>query len=149
MKRMMAILAFAAGLALTAPAAAQQQPSYTPGNYMEVAGIYVEPGQGENYMDYLADNYRRSQDYARQQGWVTGYRIFFNVHRRDDEPHMYLITEFPRLATAQEQLERERMMNEHMRQTTRQAEEGSGRRVSMRRLGGTMLLQEAILRPRR
>jgi hypothetical protein len=150
MKKLLLAAALAAGVTMSAamPAAAQES-AYTPGTYMVVQGIFVEDGQFENYMDYIADRYRRNQDFARQRGWITGYRIFANVNRRGDEPHLYLLTEMPRLATPQEELERERTITQAMRETTRQATEGSGQRVTMRRLGSNVLLQELTLRPAR
>lgn len=148
MKKMLMAAVFTAGLAMSAPAIAQES-AYTPGTYMVVQGIYVEDGQFESYMDFIADRYRRNQEFARQRGWISSYRVFSNVNRRNDEPHLYLITEMPRLATPQEEVQRERAMNEAMRETTRQATEASGQRVQMRRLGSNILLQELTLRPRR
>lgn len=148
MRKILMATVLAAGIALAAPAAAQES-VYTPGNYWTVQGIFITDGQFENYMDYVAGNYRRSQDFARRSGWISGYTILTNVNRREGEPDLYLITEMPRLATPQEEAERERRLNEHMSQTTRQATEGSGQRVTMRRLGSNMLLQELNLRPAR
>jgi hypothetical protein len=148
MKRLLLSAALAAGLAVATPAFSQSE-TYTPGPYWVVQGIYVEDGQFENYMDYIADRYRRSQEIARQRGWITNYRIFGNVNRRNDEPHLYLITEMPRLPTPQEDVERERAINEALRETTRQATQASGQRVRMRRLGSNVLLQELVLRPAR
>lgn len=145
MKKMLLMTAMVAGLVCSKPTAAQES-AYTPGSYMVVQGISIEDGQFENYMDYLNATYRRSQDFARQQGWTTGYRIFANVNRRAGEPDLYLITEMPRMATPQEDVERERQLNEHLAQTTRQATEQSGRRVTMRSLGSNTLLQELTLR---
>lgn len=147
MKKLLIAAALAvSGVCSTAVLA--QESAYQPGTYMVVQGIYVEDGQFENYMDYIADRYRRQQDFSRQQGWITSYRIFSNVNRRHDEPDLYLITEMPRLATPQEELDRERRMNQAMRETTRAATEASGQRVRMRRLGSNVLLQELVLRPR-
>ncbi len=148
MKKLFLMTAMVTGLASAAPLAAQEN-AYTPGGYMTVQGISIEDGQFENYMDYLAATYRRSQDFSRQKGWITGYRIFQNVNPRDGEPDLYLLTESARMATPQEDVERERQLNAHLAQTTRQATEQSGRRVSMRRLGSNVLLQELKLRPAR
>lgn len=149
MKKMLMAAALAAGLgmSMSTPAVAQSA-SYSPGSYMSVQGIHVEDGQFENYMDYIADRYRASQEIAKSKGWITSYRIFANVNRRGDEPDLYLLVESPRMATPQEQVERERQANEALRQTTRQAEEGSGARVKMRRVGNNVLLQELNLKAR-
>ena len=149
MKKLLIAAALAAGSIYATMPVAAQQIAYTPGSYMVVQGIYIEDGQFENYMDYIADTYRRNQEFARSRGWISGYRIFANVNRRDEEPHLYLLTEMPRLATPQEDMERERVMNEAMRQTTRQATQASGQRVRMRRLGSNILLQELNLRAAR
>lgn len=147
MKKTMIAAAFAASLAFAVPAAAQES-AYTPGGYWIVQGVFIEDGQFENYMDYIADRYRANQDFARRRGWISSYTILANVNRRHDEPDLFLVTEMPRLATPQEEVERERAMTREMNETTRQATEGSGRRVTMRRLGSNMLLQVLNLRPR-
>lgn len=150
MKKYLLAAAFAAGLGLSMPAPAiAQEVSYTPGTYMSVQGIYIQDGQFENYMDYIADRYRSNQEFAKSKGWITSYRIYQNVNRRNDEPDLYLLTESPRMATPQEQVERDRMMAEAEKLTTRQAETASGARVTMRRLGSNLLLQELNLRARR
>ena len=33
-------------------------------------------------MTYLAGNYRKSQDFAKAQGWITGYEILTNLGDR-------------------------------------------------------------------
>ena len=148
MKKIILAAVLAAGVAMSTPAAAQDS-AYVPGTYMDVQGIFVEDGQFENYMDYIAGRYRESQEFARRQGWITGYRIFANVNRRADEPDLYLLTEYPRLATPEQQVTRERELNRALNETTRQATEGSGQRVRMRRLGSNIMLQELRLRPQR
>jgi hypothetical protein len=97
-------------------------------------------------MDYVADRYRRNQEFAKSQGWISGYRILVNVNKRADEPDMYLITEFARMPDAKEQMERDAAVERNLRETARQAEQGSGQRVSMRKLGSSMLLQELTLK---
>ena len=138
----------AASIALSTAASAQES-AYTPGGYWNVQAIHIEDGQFENYIDYVAGTYRRSQDFARSSGWISGYDVLVNVNARQGEPDLYLITRMPRLSTPQEDVERERRINEHMSQTTREAEQGSGQRVTMRRLGSNMLLQELNLRAAR
>lgn len=145
-KLLIAAALTAATLTLAPTAASAQAVAYAPGNYWNVQGIYIEPGQFENYMDFIADRYRRNQDFAKSQGWISGYRILANVNKRSDEPDMYLITEFARMPDAKEQMERDAAVERNLRETVRQAEQASGQRVSMRRLGSNMLLQEMTLK---
>lgn len=138
----------AATLTLAPATATAQAVNYSPGSYWSVQGIHIEPGQFENYMDYVADRYRRNQDFAKSRGWISGYRILVNVNRRADEPDLYLISEFARMPDAKEQMERDALVERNLRETARQAEQASGQRVSMRRLGSSMLLQELTLKGR-
>lgn len=152
MKKLLAFSLFAFAIASSAPASAQSQAResvYTPGGYWNVQAIHVEDGQFENYMDYISATYDRSQQFARRSGWITGYDILVNVNAREGEPDLYLVTRMARLATPQEEVERERRVHEHMSQTTREASQQSGQRVTMRRLGSSMLLQELDLRSAR
>lgn len=148
MKKYLMAAMFATTLTFAIPATAQDS-AYTPGAYSDVQGVYIEDGQYENYMDYIAGRYRQSQDFARARGWITGYRILANVNRREGEPDLYLVTDYAAQATQAEQMERERLVNQHMRETTHESDTGSGQRVTMRRLGGNTLLQELVLRPAR
>jgi hypothetical protein len=147
MKKLLIAAALSAATLTLAPTAASGQASvYAPGSYWSVQGIHIEPGQFENYMDYLADRYRKNQDFAKAQGWISGYRMLVNVNKRADEPDMYLITEFARMPDAKEQVERDAMVERNLRETARQAEQASGQRVSMRKLGSNVLLQELTLK---
>lgn len=149
MKTLLIAAALAVGtITLVPTAAAAQATPYSPGVYWQVQGIYVEPGQFENYMDYIADRYRRNQEFAKSQGWINGYRILVNVNRRADEPSLYLISEFNEMPNAKEQMEREALTERNLRETARQAEQASGQRVSMRKIGSNLLLQELVLKPR-
>ena len=147
MKKLLIAAAMAAAsvACVEAPALAQAS-AYVPGNYWSVQGIYIEPGQFENYMDYIAGQYRKNQEFAKSQGWISGYRILVNVNKRSDEPDLYLISEFARMPDAKEQMARDAIVEKNLRETARTAEQGSGQRVSMRRLGSSELLQELTLK---
>ena len=134
----------AVAIALATPAIAQES-SYTPGNYVRVSMIDVLPGQTENYMDYLAGQYRKELEYRKSKGWITGYRILANVNARDGEPDLYLMTEFKEMATRAEELARDKEMDAFMQSDARRAATASGARVTMRTQKGSMLLQEMML----
>ena len=134
----------AVAIALATPAIAQES-SYTPGNYVRVSMIDVLPGQTENYMDYLAGQYRKELEYRKSKGWITGYRILANVNARDGEPDLYLMTEFKEMATRAEELARAKEMDAFMQSDARRLAAASGARVTMRTQKGSMLLQEMML----
>lgn len=136
----------AAGMAALAVPATAQDSAYVPDAYWEISMIDVEDGQEENYADFLASQWKKSQEWARQKGYIDGYHVLANSNGRDGEPDLYLITIFKKIYDTPEQLrqkkEFEAMMGKDMRVLTTE----SGQRVRMRRLKGSMLLRELKLK---
>jgi hypothetical protein len=145
MKIKTAILAAAATLSFAMPARAQDS-ALIAGNYWEVAAIDIEDGQDENYSDYVATQWRRTQEYARQQGWIQSYYVLANAYPRHDEPDLYLVTVSNRMPTPAEEETRSRQFEQFMRATSHQLSAQSGERVRMRRLLGNTLLREMTFR---
>jgi hypothetical protein len=139
--------AAAAALAFAAPAAAQEV-SYTPGTYWEVAMVDVEDGKEQDYIDFLADQYRKSNEFAKQKGYIEGYHILSNVNRRPGEPDLYLVVEFKRFYDTAEELRQQKEYEAFMKRSERQMSAESGARGTMRTLMGSMLWRELNLKPR-
>jgi hypothetical protein len=135
-----------AALSFASPVVAQQS-SYSPGMYWEVSSITVEPGQDENYADWLATQWRAQEEFSKQQGWIREYHVLANNDRRSGEPDIFLVEVFDHVPTAAEQLQREQAFERMMRRDPHQLSTESGQRATMRRLTGSMLLQELNLRP--
>jgi hypothetical protein len=148
MKLQALMLTAAAALAFAAPAQAQDT-ALTAGNYWDVAAIDVEDGQDEAYADYVAGQWRRSEEFARQQGWIQGYHVLSNPYARENEPDLYLVTVYNRMPTPAEEQTRQRAFERFMERTSRQLSTESGERVRMRRLAGSMLLREMNFRAAR
>jgi hypothetical protein len=136
-----------AGFALaTLSTAAAQDASFKPGAYSDVSAIEIVPGQFQNYMDYLATNWKKAQEFNKSKGWITGYRVLVNTYPRAGEPDLYLIVDYVKQYSPEEQLAQQKEFEAFMKQTTRQATTASGERGVMRKLLGQMQLQEAVLK---
>jgi hypothetical protein len=136
--------AAALALSLTVPVSVSAQADdwpVTSGDYVEVSMIKVDDGHGLEYVQYLAGNWRKSQDYAKQQGWISGYEIWTNEYAREDEPDIYLVTFTPQLPDAAEAERRDRQYRQFMAQTIAQQEAASAGRAEYRHLAGSMLLR--------
>ena len=145
--RALKLAAFAAvSLAFTAPFAAQAQSAWPtkPAEYVEVSGIEVDDGHSLDYANHLAGQWRKGQDYAMQQGWITGYEILTNEHARDGEPDIYLLTRFTNFADSAEGERRDAMYLKHMAATTAQMQAASGDRAKYRKQKGSMLLRRQV-----
>jgi len=136
----------AATIMLTSVPAWSQELPVKSGDFWDVAAITVDDGHFPDYVDFLANAYRKRNDFSKSKGWIKDYKIFANVNPRDGEPDLYLVTIFDHVTTPAEDIAREKDMNAFMAQTTRQGAAGSAHRATYRKLRGDMLLQELMLK---
>jgi hypothetical protein len=142
----LALAAIAMTLPLAAPLAAQDAP-LAPGEYVQMNGIAVEDGEGGlKYAEWLATEWKRFQEHAKSQGWITDYGIYANVNARAGEPDVYLVTTFASLPDAAEQERRDKAFDAWSKTTVQQQAAASGNRAQYRTVISSMLLQE--LKPR-
>ena len=144
MKNFAFITLGAAALAFALPQAASAQSAYPvdPAGWVEMGMIDIDDGHDLEYANYLAEGWRKSQDYAKSQGWITDYQIWANNNARDGEGDIYLVTWFPAFADSAEGLRREKLFLEHMKRTEAQLQAESGKRATYRKQLGSMLFRE-------
>ncbi|WP_240504539.1 hypothetical protein [Tsuneonella mangrovi] len=132
-----------ATLAFVAPQAANAQDAWPvePGDYVEMSMIKVDDGHSLEYATYLADQYRKSQDFAKSQGWIDGYQIWVNQYPREGEPDVYLITWFPHFVDNDEGKARAKAYQDYMKMTVQDMQAGSAKRSEYRHAAGDMLFR--------
>ena len=135
----------AATMLFSSPVAAQEVP-LIPGDYWECAEIDILDGQFSAYADYLAGRWRANQEFAKSKGWIKDYMIFSTVNARADEPDLYLCTVFERQPTAAEQMAREKEFDAFMKTDARKEDVAFAARGTMRKVGGSSLLQRMLFR---
>ncbi len=136
-----AIIAASLSFAFTTPVFAANEYPVDPGDYVEVSGISVDDGHDLEYLNYLAGTWRSNQDYAKAQGWITGYEILSNENKRPGEPDVYLVTRFKEFANTAEGTRRGEAMQAHMRMTQTQMQAASGDRAKYRHQLSSQLLR--------
>lgn len=121
----------------------QQLRSYplVPGDYWDVTSVKIDDGHFADSADFLADQFRKQNDFMKSKGWIKAYYILSNNNSREDEPDLYLITVSDHVPTAAEQTERHEAINAYMA-TTRQSMTESGHRATYRHIAGDMLLEQ-------
>ena len=82
------MLATAALLAGTAAFA--QDSSYKPGTVWNFSHIKIEPGQFENYMDFLSKTWKKGNEWGKKEGNVVSYHVFAVNNPREGEPDLIL-----------------------------------------------------------
>lgn len=142
----MALAAAAMTLPFAAPLAAQDSPLQA-GEYVQMNGVVVEDGEGAyKYAQWLATEWKKFQEHAKAQGWITDYGIYANVNARAGEPDLYLVTTFTSIPDAAEQQRRDKAFDEWSKTTAQQQAAASGNRAQYRTVISSMLMQE--LKPR-
>ncbi|MFM9937350.1 MAG: hypothetical protein ACKVOL_14270 [Novosphingobium sp.] len=126
--------------ALPAAALAQQYP-VVPGDYVSVSSISVDDGHDLDYVNHLAGMWRKGQDFAVKQGWITSYEILSNEYKRAGEPDYYLITRFAKFTDPAEEDKREAAYTAYMATTNTQLQAASADRAKYRHQMGTMLMR--------
>jgi hypothetical protein len=130
---------------LASPALAQES-SYKPGTVWEVGRINVLPGQFENYMDWLAGQWKKVNELAKAEGILVEYHALYSTHPRDGEPDVILILEYKDYQTTAQQEAFNKKVNAMLAQDDRKATAASGERAKMREQLGSVQYQELILK---
>lgn len=139
-KRHAALLAASISLAFAMPAMAQNFPM-NPGEYVDVSSITVDDGHFMDYANFLASTWRARQEYAKSQGWITGYEVLSNVDKRPGEPDLILVVRFKSLPDAAEQMKRDDAMRAYAKETDAQMAAASAERAKYRHVLGSQLFQ--------
>ena len=138
--RKAAVMAASLALAWSVPGIAQNYPM-TGGEYVEVSSITIEDGHDVDYANYLAGQWRANQEYAKSQGWITGYEVLGNVNKRPGEADLILVVRYKSIPEGAEGERRGAQMREHLKQTDTQMAAASGDRAKYRHVLGSTLWQ--------
>jgi hypothetical protein len=138
--RRAAVLAASVSLAFAAPVMAQSNPMIG-GEYLEVAAISIDDGHFLDYANHLAGIWRAQQEYAKAQGWISGYEVLNNVNPRHGEPDVILVTRFKSFADPAEEDRRNKQYSDHVKQTETQMQAASGERAKYRKVLSSQLWQ--------
>jgi hypothetical protein len=133
-------------LAVSLPAAAQEENPWKLGNFWTVTGIHVKDGGTLKYAQYLAAEWVRNQEYAKSQGWISDFMVLSNSYPRADEPNLYLVTIAASLPSSDETDKRSQMTREFTKSTMAQMQAQSAGRLEIREVGSQMLLRQLVLR---
>ncbi|CAN5274348.1 hypothetical protein BH11PSE10_BH11PSE10_17470 [soil metagenome] len=134
------------GLVLAGTAAVAQSSSYTPGTVWNFSSIQIEPGQFENYMDFLAKTWKKSNEFGAKEGTVLSYHVLQVNNPRHGDPDLILAIESKDYMTTADQLAMQKRWEAFMATDARKADMAGGERKVMRKILGSMELQELKLK---
>ncbi len=140
-----ALLAAPFAIAFSSPVAAQNYPlDY--GDFSDVTGIDILDGGGVEYANYLAAEWRKNQEFAKSQGWISDYKVYSNLYPREGEPDLYLMVTYTSMPDAAESMRRDEAYRAFTRKNDAQMSAESGNRGKFRKIMSTSLLGELKFR---
>ena len=139
-------LAAAAALLAFGAAAQAQSSSYTPGSVWTFTNVQIEPGQFENYMDFLDKEFKKQNDYGIKEGYILSYHVLQVNNARAGEPDLILAVESKDYLSNAQQLEIQKKFEAFAAKDNRKMTAESGERKVMRKFLGGMELQELKLK---
>ena len=147
MKTMKSLFVGAAMIAatFTTPAMAQDS-SYRPGPVWEASRIDVLPGQFENYMDWLAGQWKKINQLGKAEGIIVDYHVLATNNARAGEADLVLIVEYKDYQTTAQQEAFNKKVNAMLGQDDRKLATAAGERTQMREQLGSTQYQELILK---
>lgn len=141
-KHFLSLIASSLALASASPAFAASEYPLVPGDYVDMASISIDDGHDLDYANFLAASWRKQQDFAKAQGWITDYAILANIDKRPGEPDLYLVSYFKSMPDSAEMQKRDDAFHAFMKMTDTQMQAASGQRATYRHQMGSMLLQK-------
>ena len=138
-----AVLAIAATLATPATA---QETSYKPGSVWTAGRIHVLPGQFDNYMDWLAGDWKRMREFGKKEGVELSYHVMQVNNPRKDEANLILLIEMKDYMTTAQQEAFNKKLNAFLASDDRKQGAASAVRGAMRETWGSTEFQELVLK---
>ncbi|MGA2364133.1 MAG: hypothetical protein ABSG12_01365 [Steroidobacteraceae bacterium] len=93
-KSQIAACAALLGLACASTAVLADDHAFTDGPVVNVAAVRTEYGKFDDYLKYLDGNWKATQEAAKKAGLVLSYRVITVQPRTENDPDVYLITNY-------------------------------------------------------
>ena len=132
-------------VAMAAPSMAQEA-SYKPGSVWTAGRIHVLPGQFDNYMDWLAGDWKRMREFGKKEGVELSYHVMQVNNPRKDEANLILLIEMKDYMTTAQQEAFNKKLNAFLASDDRKQGAASAVRGAMRETWGSTEFQELVLK---
>jgi hypothetical protein len=113
-----ALFAVFATTCVSTPVLAQDS-SYTPGSVWVSSRIKTEPGQFENYLDWLNTDWKKRMEFMKKEGVLLSYHVLQVNNARMGEPDIILVQEYRDYQTTAQQLAMDKKIEAMMAQDAR------------------------------
>jgi hypothetical protein len=134
------------GLGVTA--SAQVKRPFHDGSVWSVQFIRVKPGMETAYLNYLASDWKRAQEAAKQAGFIQDYKVLTTEAHGATDWNLLLMTEAKDLASVEANQEKVDAMLQKVVGDDQKQMQGYKDRESMREPLGSRVAREIVLEPK-
>ena len=125
---------------LSLAAFAQEHP-YSEGIVVNVARIRTVDGHFDDYMKWLATEWKRQQEIAKKAGYIVGYEVMTVEARTPDDADILLVTRYANWAALDGALAKGDEVIKQLGQTNDQSSKQQAARASIRTVLGSSTMQ--------
>lgn len=118
------------------------------GSVWQIGFIKMKPGMETAYLNYIATDWKKSQEAAKKAGLILSYKVITSEPHNPGDFNIMLMTEYKDLASMEANQQKEDDLAQTTVGTDAQQMEGYRKRLEIREVLGGRLSREIILSPR-
>jgi hypothetical protein len=147
MKYSLAALAASLAFAIVpAVAADENSPSFENGVVLDVASIQTKDGHFNDYMHWLATDWKRQEEAMKKAGVITDYHVWVVQNQRAGEPDIFLTQTYKNMAVFDQSQAAQYALQAKIAGSVAKSDHQQAARGSIRTIMGDMMLREAVLK---
>jgi hypothetical protein len=133
-------------LAMLATVALADGRNYNDGPVVNVAAIRTVDGHFDDYMQWLATNYRKQEEASKKAGLILSYHVYVVEARGPNDPDVYLVTEYKNWAALDSLGSKLDAVSAQIEGSVDKANQAEAARAKIRTVLGSETMQEALLK---
>ena len=146
LSKRIAMGACASTLLCAASLAAANDKPYTEGNVVNVSAIRTEYGHFDDYMKFLAGNWKKEMEAEKAAGLIVGYEVLSAEPRGPNDPDIYLVVTYKNWAALDGFGDKSDVIASKIYGSVVKSDEGAIDRGKIRRTLGSETIQELVLK---
>lgn len=136
-------------LAVSAVVFAQVSRPYRNGSVWNIAFIRMKPGMDTAYLNYIATDWKRSQEASKKEGLILSYKVLTTEAHGAGDFNIMLMTEYKDLATMEANEAKADALAQQVVGNDAKQMQGYKERLEIREVLQDRLAREIVLEPRR
>lgn len=136
-------------LTLSIVALAQVNRPYRNGSVWQISFIQMKPGMDNDYLKYVAGDWKREQEALKKDGQIISYKVLQTEGHSPTDFNLMLMTEYKDLATMEANETKADQVAQTVIGNDEKQKKGYLERLQIREVLGIRQAREIILEPRR